>query len=697
MAEIDQKIHVQAPAQFSLAAISELINVVQPIPDDTNILEVLQLFQQDGQLFALPVLDQERRFCGIISRRHFLNLMTRAFARELYATKPLSYLLTKHQDVFSTPLIVHADQRIDQVMVQFLRRDPGVQYDALPVVKDRSVLGIVKVADMMLRLSKAQGQLIRKMQQLSARLNEEVKHAATLQRNLLRPAQIELPGIAGFATMMTASEVGGDFYDYYAVDQRWVVLMVGDVSGHGIAAGTLVCAAKAAVHFLQAEGVRNPQEILNRLNSVIFSTAHQSLLMTLFVIAVDTCTGEVCYANAGHQFAYLYRSLLGILEPLEVGGYPLGKTDNCDYAVMKTEMDVADRLFLYTDAIVEEENATGECFGYDRLEALLLEHAECDIPSLQEIMLTALQAFTGRSKFTDDITLCCVEHTERSYLANHDGVVHGLELGTRQPILVTENQYRLDPDSLAPHLARQELIFLGDSSFQELLPALARHGVRRILPPTHSINQHLGWDKLLHQHHHPRHNDLSSLLTAPEHSRDFHFSHSEDKHFVIEEIAAWLDELSLPLPERIDEVVFLLDEVIENGLYAAPRDGKGRALFAKGTVRELFADESLRLTISLQQGVLGLALTDSWGTLTPRIFLDRLSHHAQGLGMEAGVGGGGLYLMWRMADYLQIRVIPNQQTQVSLFLDLHQQHDAEIDKGFQFLYHTEYQEIVGHA
>jgi serine phosphatase RsbU (regulator of sigma subunit) len=697
MPETDQKNLNQQSGQFGLATVSELIREVQPIPDDTPILHVLQLFQNEAQLFALPILDQQQRFCGIISRRHFLNLMTRAFARELYARKSLAYLMKSHREVFTTPLIVHVDQRIDQVMLEFLRRDPGIQYDALPVVKNRVVLGIIKVADMMLKLTKAQGRLIRAMQQLSARLNDEVMHAATLQRNLLRPAVIELPGISGLSTMITASEVGGDFYDYYSVGQRWAVLLVGDVSGHGIAAGTIVCAAKAAVHFLQLENIVEPQEILSRLNSVIYSTAHQSLLMTMFVMTVDTANGEVRYANAGHQFAYLYRSTLGILEALEIGGLPLGKTNTVNYELARTEMDLGDRLFLYTDAIVEEENAAGECFGYDRLEALLQQQAETDIASLHDRLLSNLREFTGRQKCEDDMTLFCVEYCERMLAAN-SASLNGID-AARQPTLVDEDHYRIDPAILKQDIARQELIFLGEASFIDLIPALARQGVRRVLSKSHLMNQHLGWEKLLHQHHHHHHfnNDLAAFLHAPEHNREFHFSHSEDKSFIIDEIAAWLEELSLPLPERIDEVVFLLDEVIENGLYAAPRDGKGRALFAKGTVRQLPDDESLRLVISLQQGVLGLALIDSWGTLTPQIFLDRLSHHAQGLGMEAGVGGGGLYLMWRMADYLQIRVVPNLQTQVSMFLDLNNHHNDEIDKGFQFLYHTEVEEAVNYA
>ena len=88
-------------------------------------------------------------------------------------------------------------------------------------------------------------------------------------------------------------------------------------------------------------------------------------------------------------------------------------------------------------------------------------------------------------------------------------------------------------------------------------------------------------------------------------------------------------------------------------------------------------------------------MTDNWGTLTPTIFLNRLSLNAskQG-GMEAGVGGTGMYLMWRFSDYLQIRVLPNRKTQVTLLWSLTETPNYDSDSSFQFLYHTELNEAI---
>ncbi len=683
--------------EFTVPSVGDLSQAINPITLDTGVLDVLLLFQSDADLSALPVLDEDNKYCGIISRRHYLNLMTRAFARELYARKDLFFLLENHVEIFAAPLIVDATERIDEVMVDFLIRDPRVMYEALPVIGKAGVIGVVKVADMMLKLSQSQGNLINTMQQLSARLNDEVANAATLQRNLLRPAQIELPGLRGLSTMITSSEVGGDFYDYYAVDERWVVILVGDVSGHGIAAGTIVCAAKAAVNFLQADNEIEPHKILSRLNNIIFNTAHQSLLMTMFAMCIDTRTGEVRYANAGHQFAYLYRSMLGRLDALEIGGMPLGKNETTEYEQEVTELDVGDRLFLYTDSIVEEENADGDCFGYERLEALLISHAESDIATLTDDLLQSLVLHTNRNTFEDDVTVFCVDHIERTVDIGHQpATIITPEHQRLEPTIIIDAHYRANPEAISPRILRQDLIFLAEQDFADLIPSLSLHGVRRMLLQDHPINEQLGWGTLLNQHLNKCNDDLAMLLRAPEYRREFHFSHSEDKAFIINEVEAWLQELSLPNPDRIDEVVFLLDEIIENGLYAAPRDGKGRPLYAKGSSRELEAGEILRLDLSIQQGLLGISLTDSWGTLTPNVFLNRLSRHVLGLGLDAGVGGGGLYLIWRMSDYLQLRVMPSQQTQVCVFVDLNKPFNDEMDKGFQFLYHTEDQETVAH-
>jgi serine phosphatase RsbU (regulator of sigma subunit) len=676
---------------FSAPCVRELMLETQAVSLNMRVLDVLSLFHTHILLPAFPVVDEHNQYFGIITRRNYLSIMSRIYARELFARKDLSSLLKINPDIFLAPLIVSVHDRIDQVMMDFLMRDPEMYFEALPVIDNETgKVGLIKVADMMLQLSESQGALINTMEQLSTRLKEEVANAAILQRNLLRPEHINLPGLRGLSTLITSSEVGGDFYDYYAVDDRWVVMLVGDVSGHGVAAGTMVSAAKAGVNLLESDKEKEPHKILTRLSNTILHTARQSLLMTMFALCLDTKTGELTYANAGHQFAYIYRSITGVLEMLEVGGFPLGKEENISYEQCQTELDVGDRLFLYTDGIVEEENDQSECFGYERLEELLAIHAESDAETLRDNLLESLATHVGRNHFDDDVTIFFVEHFERHH--------HKAKTNTEQQefdlIRIVESFYRANPNAIAANITRQHLVFIAEQHFSDLIPNLSKQGIRRVLPRNHTINAHLGWNNLLKQHDQCNNDDLIAYIPYPSQYREFYFRHSDDKAFVLSEVEAWLQDITLPNPDRLDAVVLLLDELIENGLYAAPRNGKGQPLYAKGTVRALQQGEILRLAVSVQDHLLGISLTDNWGTLTPSVFLNRLARHVQGSGLEAGVGGGGFYLTWRMADYLQLRVHPYKQTQVSVFLDLNNPLDEEAENGFQFLYHNELHETV---
>lgn len=680
------------PAEYAAPCVRELMLPIKSISLDTDVLEILTLFQTLTELPALPIIDQDGKFFGIISRRNYFGLMSRPYARELFNNKSLLTLLKIDPNIFSAPLIAYSEDQIDQVMLDFLIQDPNIMNEAIPVMGiEGAAIGVVKISDMMLKLSESQGTLINTMHQLSVRLKEEVASAATLQRNLLRPEHIDLPGLRGLSTLITSSEVGGDFYDYYAVEDRWIVMLVGDVSGHGVAAGTMVSAAKSCVNLLESDKEKVPGKILTRLSNTILQTAHQSLLMTMFAVCLDTQTGELQYANAGHQFAYVYRSITGSLETLELGGLPLGNTKDIIYEQRVTEMDVGDCLFLYTDGIVEEENSEGECFGYERLEELLSIHAESSPEVLRDSLLASLSSHIGRNTFEDDVTIFFVEHHERRQkkpgLFEND--TQDFEL-----VRIVDSFFRAHPDPISPRIARQNLAFLAEENFSDLIPELAQQGIRRVLMRHHSINRYLGWNNLLSQHQNYNEDDLTSYFDHPRQNWVFQFTKSDDKDFILDDIESWLLGMSLPDPDRVDSVILLLDELIENGLYAAPRDGKRRCLYPKGTPRDLVPGEILNLRIAVQDNLLGVSLIDNWGTLTPSTFLNRVAHHVQGLGLDSGKGGGGLYLIWRMSDYLQLRVLPHKQTQICAIMDLGTPFEPEIDKSFQFLYHTEINETI---
>lgn len=524
-----------------------------------------------------------------------------------------------------------------------------------------------------------------KLVQISARLQDEVNLAAVLQRSILPPPIIDLPGVQGLANLLTSSEVGGDYYDYYKVGGHHSILLIGDVSGHGVAAGTMVGAAKAGVYPLIHEGITSPSEILNSLNETMRATAQQSLLMTMGCLSLDARSGKLTFANAGHVLPYLLRHQTQQWEMLEASGLPLGKSVDSDYleTAIELTLEVGDRLFLYTDGLVEEESPSGEAFGYDRLEAILNANVDIDQPELlRNTLMEALRNHCRTTAYSDDVTIVVITHSDRVIQAAASAEISDI-------IRISESFYRQGEHPI-PRISKEYVVFLAEQGYSDLLTRFSQDGICRILPRHDNFCKKIGWNHLLNQHHESPDDDLYALISGQPEYRQFSLTHTEDKLFIMEEIQSWLmDQGNLP-KDQIEALMIILDEMTENSLYAAPRDGKGVAYYSKGESRELSEHEEVRIDIAIAPDILGLMITDNWGTLTPGVFLKNIAH-AMEAGVEPGIGGVGLYMMWRLSDYLQIRVRPQQRTQVTTLWDINGAVDMNVDSGVQFIYHSEYE------
>lgn len=582
------------------------------------------------------------------------------------------------------PMLIRTQELVDIIWHAAVVRDPDTRAPVLFLITGDDITERKRAED---RLQATLSEL----EKLSGRLQEEINLAATLQHSILPDPEISLPGMQGKATLLTSSEVGGDYYDYYKVGGYHSVLLIGDVSGHGVAAGTMVSAAKAGLYAVVNEGLTRPAEILRSLNETMVATAHQSLLMTMGCLSLDSRTGKLRFANAGHVLPYIKRRNEDHWGMIEGGGLPLGKTLDADYLAVEQELqlDLGDRLFLFTDGLVEQESPRGQPFGFDRLEALLNEYGSAKPEVLEQIILNAIRAHCGREHFDDDVTLAVVEHTDRVQAELAD------DAGSAQLIRVTESFYRIQSDHFSSPTSKQLVVFLSEGEFHDLLPRLSADGIRRVLPRDDEFYHRLGWEHLLSQHQLSPDDDIYALVPDRMMERQFQLTHSDDKLFFMEEIRAWLEDIGVLPQEHLDFIPLVLDEMVENSLYGAPRDGQSRPFFVKGEERALAEHEQVRINVAVGPTTVGLSVTDNWGTLTPAIFLDHLTH-TLAEGVEAGVGGAGLYLMWRMSDYLQVRVTPHRRTQITTLWDITRPLEIGLKTGFQFLYHSEFDEVVSH-
>jgi serine phosphatase RsbU (regulator of sigma subunit)/pSer/pThr/pTyr-binding forkhead associated (FHA) protein len=235
------------------------------------------------------------------------------------------------------------------------------------------------------------------------RMQRDLSQAAEIQRGVL-PARAPLVGgadVAGFNA--PCRTVGGDYYDYFAYPDGRAGIALGDVSGKGMPASLMMMALHARVQVL-AEDPRDLAALMTRLNKATCVNCPSNRFITFFFCVLDGTSGELAYANAGHNPPVLIRAS-GEAQMVEGGGPVLGLLPMAPYREMRLRLDPGDVLALYSDGVTEADNAAGEEYGEPRLvEALKRNRAEPAEAILQAVR-TDLAGFTSGVPQADDITL----------------------------------------------------------------------------------------------------------------------------------------------------------------------------------------------------------------------------------------------------------------------------------------------------
>ncbi len=232
------------------------------------------------------------------------------------------------------------------------------------------------------------------------RIEQELRVARLIQQTLLPKTLPGLPGYEVAAYYQPAREVGGDFYDFLQLPHGRLGLIVGDVSGKGVPAAIVMAITRTMLRAAYRLG--SPGEILEQVNNNLFPDIPPNMYVTCLAILLDTRTGHLQYANAGHGLPYL-RHADGVSE-LRATSMPLGLMPNMSYEDKEIILKPRESVLLYSDGLVEAHDPKGEMFGFPRLRALIAEHGEQR--SLGDFLLEELYSFVGEGwEQEDDITL----------------------------------------------------------------------------------------------------------------------------------------------------------------------------------------------------------------------------------------------------------------------------------------------------
>jgi len=278
------------------------------------------------------------------------------------------------------------------VAMAFLRENAGMNVGPI----SSSMLYVLGVAGLvfLLALELADRVLVR----------DELEVARQLQRELLPQTPPIVDGYTFAFSYRTANTIGGDYFHFLPLVDGRVAIVVGDASGHGIAAGLLMAIANATLQ-LALDLDADPAAVARLVNRTLYRTGGPRAFMTLWVGLLEPSSGRIDYAGSGHPYPLLCRAD-GELVELGAGSLPLGLRADVQPTTGSAVVERGDTLLLYTDGIPETLDAGGRCFGFDRLH----EYAFPGVPAVEmhDRLKAAVESFAGEEPAHDDRSLVIV-------------------------------------------------------------------------------------------------------------------------------------------------------------------------------------------------------------------------------------------------------------------------------------------------
>ena len=212
-----------------------------------------------------------------------------------------------------------------------------------------------------------------------------------------------------FASMDPAKEVGGDFYDYFLIDNDHLGLVIADVSGKGVPAALFMMASKIILQSVAMMG-HSPAEILARTNNAIYTNNEAEMFVTVWLGILELSTGKLTAANAGHEFPALRQPGAPFELYKDRHGFVIGGMENVRYKEYQIQMEPGSKIFVYTDGVAEATNAEKELFGTERMIEALNTDPDAAPQQILKNVRSSVDAFVKDAEQFDDLTMLCLEY-----------------------------------------------------------------------------------------------------------------------------------------------------------------------------------------------------------------------------------------------------------------------------------------------
>ena len=299
-------------------------------------------------------------------------------------------------------------------LTEMTRRIAGGDFTQRIDIRSKNEIGILAASfnEMTRRLNES----IEHLKQTTAakeRIESELKIAHDIQMSMVPKTFPPFPDRRDFdiyATLIPAREVGGDFYDFFFIDDNRLCFAIGDVSGKGVPASLFMALTKTMFRATGGRQNATAKLILSRLNGEICRDNDSCMFVTVFCAILDVLTGEVEYSNGGHNLPYVLSN--GVVMPLpKTGGVALGVTEAAEFRAGQILLKPGDQLVLYTDGVTEAMDKEDRLFTEKRLERTLKNVDGEASKEVIEKVIKEVQRFSAGAPQSDDITMLVLSYT----------------------------------------------------------------------------------------------------------------------------------------------------------------------------------------------------------------------------------------------------------------------------------------------
>jgi len=309
-------------------------------------------------------------------------------------TKPI-HLLSKGADEFADPTVEYADKKVIDLPIRS-KDEIGDLYQ-----KTRSMQQ--NLIDYMASLTKVTAE--------KERIGTELSIATRIQASMLPqvfPAYPDRHEFDLFASMEPAKEVGGDFYDFFLVDDDHLCIVMADVSGKGVPAALFMMASKMIIANNAMAG-KSPAQVLYDTNTTLLANGQDDMFVTVWIGILEISTGRLTASNGGHEYPVLMKD--GRFEMYkDVHSFLVAGMPGVKYKEYELQLNPGDKLFVYTDGVPEAQDSERRMFGMDRTVEVLNENREENPEELLKSVRKAVDAFVGDAEPFDDLTMLCLEY-----------------------------------------------------------------------------------------------------------------------------------------------------------------------------------------------------------------------------------------------------------------------------------------------